>query len=179
MKSSKETVLGSFFSRREIRTFLFRFFLVFIGAEFLLYIVPPLPYQEWLASSVAGWYSIPAHEIWVGVTHGNFEVTPSCTGFTSAALFLGLLFGFPSLPKRKIGWAALGVLVILLLNYVRLLAVIWAGETISLSAAEGIHILSWFVLSGIALGMWFRILQHETGEKNWRKIGKALLRASN
>lgn len=73
----------------------------------------------------------------------------------------------------------LGVVLILLLNYVRLLAVIWAGENISLFAAETIHVLSWFILSGIALGLWFRILQYETKEKNWRKIGKALLRASN
>lgn len=172
-------MVGSFFSREEIRTFLFRFFLVFIGVEFLLYVFPPISYQEWLASSIAGWFAIPYHEIWVSVAHGNFEITPSCTGFTSAALFLGLLLGFPSLPKRKLGWAALGVLLILVLNYVRLLAVVWVGETVSLPAAEGIHILSWFVLSGIALGMWFRILQHETKEKNWRKIGKALLRASN
>lgn len=179
MKSFKESVIGSFFSRREIRTFLFRFFLVFIGVEFLLYVLPPISYQEWLATSIAGWYSIPVHEIWVGVAHGNFEITPSCTGFTSAALFLGLLLGFPSLPKRKKRWAMLGVVLILLLNYVRLLAVIWAGENISLFAAETIHVLSWFILSGIALGLWFRILQYETKEKNWRKIGKALLRASN
>jgi exosortase/archaeosortase family protein len=179
MKSSNNRVVHAFFSRREVRTFLFRFFLLFIGVEFLLYVLPPIPYQEWLASSVAGWYSIPVHEIWVGVAHGNFEITPSCTGFTSAALFLGLLFGFPSLPKRKEKWALLGVLLILILNYVRLLAVIWAGENVSLPAAETIHILSWFILSGIAFGMWFRILQHETREKNWRKIGKALLHASH
>jgi exosortase/archaeosortase family protein len=179
MKNDARGVVHSFFTRTEIRVFLFRFFLIFILAEFTLYYFPPIPYQEWLASSMGEWFSLPTHEIWVPVTNGNFEITPSCTGITSAALFVGLVYGFPRLPKNKGMVALAGVFLLLVLNYFRLLLVIGTGEIISLPAAELVHVFSWFVLSGIALGMWFAFIQKETGEKNWRRVGRALLRASS
>ncbi len=164
-----------FLSRKEIRSFLVRFFLLFLLVEGLLFFIPPTGYQVWLATSIGGWFSAPVHEIWIMVAHGNFEITPSCTGITSASLFLGLLWGFPSLPKKKLFYSAGGILLLLLLNYFRLLLVVAAGDYYSLLAAEVLHILSWFILSGIAFGIWFAILHHTTGEKTWRGIGKALL----
>ncbi len=169
----------SFLSRAEVKSFLMRFFFIFIGVELLLYAFPPLPYQEWLASSLGTAFHLPFHFIWVSLTNGQFEITPSCTGLTSASLFLGLIWGFHSIPRKKIGVSILGIFFILVLNYFRLFIVVGAGRTHGLGVAEILHVLSWFILSGIAFGMWLHILRRETGEKDWRKIGKALMKSAS
>ena len=78
----------TFFDQPKVRSFLLKFFLIFGGVEVLLHFFPPLPYQEWLAASIGKTLSLSTYLVWVGVVGGTFEVTPSCTGFTSAALFL-------------------------------------------------------------------------------------------
>ena len=85
------------------------------------------------------------------------------------------MWGF-SLPKKKILYSILGVGVILVLNYVRLLIVIGAGNAYSLGAADTLHVLSWFILSALAFAIWIFILRHETGETDWKKLGRALKR---
>lgn len=165
----------NFFSRPEIQRFLIRFFAFFIGVEIYLYLFPPLAYQEWLAQSVASWFHAPFHEVWISVINGRFEITPSCTGLTSVSLFLGLLIGFPRIPKNKAVAGIAGLVLILLLNYLRLVLIIGVGEQFSLEAADLIHTLSWFVLSGIAFGFWYYLIRKETRANGMRGVGKALL----
>jgi exosortase/archaeosortase family protein len=177
MKPARSSGLPGFIQTPPIIvSFLVRFFLIFIGVELALAIFPLYAYQSGLTESLGRVFSLPVNGTFLFFQDGTvFEISAFCTGFTSAALFAGLLYGFSSIPKNKTKYLIEGTVLLLLLNYIRLLVIIWVGQTVSISAAYWAHALSWFVLSGIAFGAWLLILRRETGGTTLQELGRRLM----
>ncbi|MEK6902300.1 MAG: exosortase/archaeosortase family protein [archaeon] len=165
-----------FFSHPVIRTFVVRFFLVFFAVELLLFLFPPLGYQEWIATQIGNLLHVPVNETFLLVNESWFEISAFCSGFTTLALFAGLVLGF-NIPDwaTKVRFLMEGGLLIFLLNFIRIYFVVWVGVNYSFAAAETFHILSWFALSGMILWMWMELMKKETRTMNAGELARYLV----
>ncbi len=166
----------SFILRPTIRKFLFRFFAVFALVEVFLTIFPPIHYQQWLASSVAGVLGLSSQGIFIYVNGFAFEISAFCTGLSTWGLWLGLLYGF-SFPRgvKKIKYALFGLGGIILVNFFRLVGIVYAGTHYSFVAVDTLHTLTWFIMSALVLGAWYALLSVHLKTRNSEKIAQFLL----
>lgn len=165
-----------FFLRPAIRSFLIRFFSVFILVELLLILFPPLEYQQWIATQIGNLLHVPVNGTFVGIAGSLFEISAFCSGFTTFSLFAGLVLGFniPDWPT-KIRLLIEGGLLIFILNFLRIYFVVWTGIHSSILAAETLHILSWFMLSGIITYTWFVWMKNETRSMDGNALARRLV----
>lgn len=166
----------SFFKRPAIRFFLIRFFAIFILVEIFLILFPPIHYQLWLAQTIGNVLHIPVNGIFLSVNEIRFEISAFCTGLTTWGLLLGLLYGF-SFPRGwgKMKYALLGLAFILVVNFFRLLAIVYIGKVSSFIAVDTLHILTWFGMSALVLAIWYRLLSRHLKTHNMEKIASFLL----
>ena len=169
-------MLWSFFHYPVIRSFIFRFIFIFVGMELLLYWFPPIGYQTWIATQIGNLLHVSVDQTFLGVEGSFFEISAFCSGFTTFALFAGLVLGFnvPSV-ERKIRLLISGGLFIFALNFIRIYFVVWIGKMYSIGAAEAVHVLSWFVLSALVMGLWFLLMKKETGARTQRELARRLI----
>ena len=166
----------SFILRPTIRKFLLRFFAVFMLVEVFLTIFPPIHYQQWLASAVANVLGLSSQGVFIYVNGIAFEISAFCTGLSTWGLWLGLLYGF-SFPRgnAKIKYALLGLGGIVLVNFFRLMGIVYAGVNYSFFAVDTLHTLTWFVMSALVLGAWYFMLSVHLKTHNSEKIAQFLL----
>lgn len=166
----------SFFTYPVIQTFIIRFTVLFVGMELLLILFPPIGYQQWIATQIGNLLHVPVDQTFLRVGGSFFEISAFCSGFTTFALFAGLVLGF-SIPsiERKIGLLLSGGLFILVLNFIRIYLVVWIGEHYSIGAAETFHMITWFVLSALVMILWFILMKKETGARNQRELAHRLI----
>lgn len=166
----------SFLTRPRIRMFIIRFFSIFILVELLLTLAPPLAYQEWLAATLGNILTLPVNGTLLSVEGIRFEISAFCTGLTTWGLFLGLLYGFP-FPRggKKVLYAATGLVLIVFINFFRLLAIVYVGKTVDANAVELLHTLTWFAMSAAVMGMWYSILCVHAKTKNATRVADFLL----
>lgn len=90
---------------------------------------------------------------------GTFLISEQCTGLTSGIILIALIFAGkkPSLSK-KVRIAIIGLLSLLLINVVRVYVVLQVGAIFSMTLAEQVHILSWFVMTGVILALWYYLV---------------------
>jgi hypothetical protein len=91
--------MNRFWKNKTIQTFLLRFGMIFILVQILITTNLFFSVQKWITKSVAELLGFSFTGVLIVVGTGLFEITPSCVGFTSIGMFLGLLFGF-----RKFSW---------------------------------------------------------------------------
>lgn len=168
----------SFLARPAIQGFLFRFFMIFAASQLFLEFVSIIPIQQLLTQLVGGLLYLPVNGIYLPLSSiAVFEVTAFCTGLTSAAMLLGLLFGFafPPLPQ-KIKLAVAGILLIFLVNVFRVAFVVYVGvQTQDVGLVEALHTLTWFIMSGLVLGMWYWGMKRITKTTNGNALARKLL----
>lgn len=168
----------SFFARPAIRGFLIRFFILFGVSQLFLEYVSIVPLQERLAQVVGGILHLPVNGVFLPLSStAVFEITAFCTGLTSAAMLLGLLFGFafPSMPQ-KIKLAGAGILLIFTANIFRVTVVVFVGvQTQDVALAETLHTLTWFIMGGLVLGTWYFGMKRITKTTNGSALARKLL----
>ncbi len=166
----------TFIQNKRVRRFLIRFFLVFALVEVFLTIAPPLAFQMWLADALGSVLHIPTDGIFLFVNGIAFEISAFCTGLTTWGLWLGLLYGF-SYPRGmdKLKYALLGLIGIIFVNYFRLLVIVYLGKVSSFAAVDGLHTLTWFIMSALVMGAWFVLLSVHLKTNDSKKIASFLL----
>ena len=159
-----------------IRRFVIRFLAVFGIVQLSMRVLPLESFQKWLTQTVSAWMQIPFAGAYIPFEGGVFYVSPECTGLTSVGIFLALLLGFnvPS-AKKKVMWGVGGGLGLLVLNVVRVGGVVSVGQTYGASAAEFVHILSWFLMTLVAVGMWYWLLAKEMKAESPVDLAEKLL----
>jgi exosortase/archaeosortase family protein len=184
--ASQQRTTAASLSPRKGFAYLFRnkkfqhFVLVFLGIFVLfqvLAVVTPLHgLQNFMASVIGNIYSIPVRGDTLLLQPVPFVITPLCTGITSISIWLGLLFGF-RLPPLKEKWALAiwGSAIILLINFIRVQLIVYAGTLYYVDQVEMAHTISWFVLSAIIVVGWGYFMRRRYGWKNSNEMVKALL----
>lgn len=175
--TKKKQQSHSFYSNPRVRTFVIRFLLVFFAFQVLAVFSPLHFLQNAMAQILGGMFSLPVEGSLLLLRPTAFEITPLCTGITSIAIWLGLLWGF-KLPekKEKIALAVWGSIVILLINFFRVMLIVYWGKTYPLAAVELAHTISWFVLSGVIILGWRYFLMQRYGFENGKELARELLR---
>lgn len=172
--------MASFLQRSTVQHFLIRFFVVFFAIELLLAYFPPVAYQTWLAESVGSVVHVPANGIFLSVNGIQFEISAFCTGLTSWGLLVGLLVGFTYPPwLKKIKYAALGLVGILMVNFFRLILIVYVGMATHLTMVDVLHTMTWFVMSALVVGVWYWMLCRHVKTRDSKKVAEFLLRNKN
>lgn len=158
-------------------TFVWRFLLVFFAFQLLALFTPLHFLQDTMAQLLGRMFSIPVQGDLLLLRPTVFEITPLCTGISSIAIWLGLLWGF-KLPekKEKAALAVWGSIAILLVNFFRVMLIVYWGTTYPLAQVELAHTISWFVLSGIIIWSWHYYLMQRYNFKNGKELAQQLLR---
>lgn len=139
--------------------FLFLEFIVFNNMVFI---------QEFIAQSQAQILGLESVGRFVFVKDGAFEIVPECTGIVSTSILAGIVFSLrkPEL-KKKLGIFFAGFLILLAVNYLRVMGIIWLGNEFGMGYAEIMHITSWFATSGIVLALWYYFTKKISGVKSF------------
>tara|TARA_Y100000310_G_scaffold343831_2_gene453360 strand:- start:16331 stop:16816 length:486 start_codon:yes stop_codon:yes gene_type:complete len=147
--------------------FLVKFFAIFLFLEFFVFGTNLTFLQEFIAKTQADFLGLRYVNNLIFVSDGIFEIVPECTGIVSASILASIIFSMkkPEM-KKKFFIFGLGFVLLFIVNYLRVLSIIWVGMEFGIENAELLHITSWFVSSGLVLGLWYYFTKRITGEKN-------------
>lgn len=151
LENFKETFLG----KKQI-VFLVKFWVLFLVAEIVLNYFGVVWLQKEIASRIAIILNLPYQNYFIFVNDGAFEINASCSGLVSASILGALVFSLrkPSFDK-KIVIFLVGSLILVLLNFFRVLLVVWVGSVYGLSVAEFVHVATWFATTFFVLACWY------------------------
>lgn len=155
------------FSGKEF-AFFAKFFAVFFALELAIHIIPLKWLEVFIASTQAGMLRLESAGSLIFVEGGTFEITPSCTGLVSAGVLAALVFSLkkPGMREKIIVFAS-GTALLLIVNYFRVLAVVWSGTFFGAGFAEMLHMVSWFATSAAILGAWYFFTKKISGVKDF------------
>jgi exosortase/archaeosortase family protein len=148
--------------------FILKFFAIFLILELALHIIGFEQLQNMIAKSQAKVFNLVSEGNNIFLDAGVFEINPSCTGLVSGIILAAIIFSLkkPDLPK-KIFILISGSLVLFVINYFRVLIVIWAGIEFGMQAAEAVHVVSWFSTTFFVFGAWYYFTKLVSGAKNF------------
>lgn len=154
-------------NRKEV-IFLVKFFTIFVVFEAIINFVGAGLLQDTITASIADFFSLPSKGNMIAVSEGFFEINPSCTGLVSTIILGAIIFSLrkPELKEKAIIFTA-GAILLLVLNYFRVLLVIYFGVNYGMDAAGLVHILSWFSTTVFVIGIWYLFTKKITGVKNF------------
>ncbi|MEM4390504.1 MAG: exosortase/archaeosortase family protein, partial [Candidatus Diapherotrites archaeon] len=114
-------------------------------AEIILNYFGVLWLQKEIAFRIANLLNLPYENYFIFVNDGAFEINSSCSGLVSASILGALVFSLkkPSLEKKIVIFLA-GSLILIFLNFFRVLLVVWVGSVHGLNVAEFVHVATWF-----------------------------------
>ena len=102
------------------------------------------------------------------ITYGSqsFEIVPECTGVEVIGLFVAAVLAFPARWRSRLRGLALGVPALVVLNWIRILSLVYAGER-SRKALDYGHLYVWPVIvlwATVALWLsWARSASRDEG----------------
>jgi exosortase/archaeosortase family protein len=148
--------------------FLLKFFAIFVFLELLLYIIGFESLQIMIAKSQAKVLNLVSEGNNIFSDSGIFEINPSCTGLVSGIILAAIVFSLkkPDLPKKLVVLVS-GALVLFVINYFRVLVVIWSGIEFGMQVAEAVHVVSWFSTTFFVFGIWYYFTKFISGVKNF------------
>lgn len=155
-------------TRRGEAIFLAKFFAIFFSLEAIINYFGFKPLEIFIASSQAGLLGMQGFQNYVLAKGGTFEINPSCTGLVSSSILAATVFALkkPDLKKKAMIFIA-GTVLLLVLNYFRVLAVLWTGREYGIANAEIVHIASWFSTTVLVLALWYYFTKRITSAKNF------------
>lgn len=120
-----------------VRAFVLRFALAFVLLEALVYLVlwsapvfePYAALNARLTAVLLGPFleGTQAHGAVLSAPAYSIQVRPGCDGYQASAVLLAGILAFPAPRARKWIGATLGIALLLLLNLLRLAALLWTG----------------------------------------------------
>ena len=151
--------------------FLIRFFGVYLLFYALLLAWEPTIINNSIASIESGLLHLSGI---VHTIHGNsivvnavpFEINSTCTGISSISMLLGLIFAVPRMKaKNRLYVFIVAASALIAFNMIRIYIVLWIA-LISAEFAETLHVVSWFIVAGLVLWLWYVATLKFEGEKS-------------
>jgi len=149
--------------------FLAKFFIIFSALEAGINYFGFEGLQGFIAASQAALLGLRSAGNLVYLQGGGiFEVSPSCTGMVSGGILFAIVFSLkkPQIWKKAIIFLA-GAILLLILNYFRVIAVLWTGKAYGAGAADIVHVASWFSTTLFVLALWYYFTKKITGAKDF------------
>lgn len=137
--------------------FLAKFFLIYIILYVLLLTIHAEPLQYAIAAIESHWTGLEQDGFLILLKTGeSFLISEQCTGLVSAITLTALIWAGrkPSI-RKKIILNAGGLLILLIINLVRIYAVIQVGQSSGMEMAELAHQTSWYAMTIIIIGLWY------------------------
>jgi len=140
--------------QKKVYLFLIKFFIIFLILSFIIELVNLSFLTEFITFISASYLRLDFIGSTVSVFGANFIVTNSCTGLVSGAVLIALLFaGKKPSVKNKLALTIFGVCFLLLMNIPRVMVVLLFAKVGY--DADLIHTITWFVMSGAVLLIWY------------------------
>jgi len=145
--------------------FLVKFFVIFAVLQAIIWVAPLGALNEWITGFEAGLLGLEHSGNELFSFDAKYIISNSCTGLVSGSILAAIVFALkkPEL-KKKIGIFLIGLALLFAINLIRVYFVVLAGVKYGFDAAELLHTISWFVMSGLIIGVWFLLT------KKWAKI---------
>lgn len=141
---------------RKSALFLAKFFVIFSVLYAVLWAAEIQPLNEWIAGIESWALSIERDGSALKAGDSNFVITNYCTGLVSASILAAIVFSLrkPAL-KQKIAVFLAGAAALFFINLGRVYFVLMAGIAFGGSTAETLHTISWFIMSGFIIALWY------------------------
>lgn len=162
-----EKLKQMFWGKKQIE-FLIKFWAIFLVAEATLNYLSVKGLQQAIATKIGYLLGLETNGYFIYVNDGVFEINASCSGLVSASILGAVIFSLkkPAL-KEKIIVFLVGSLVLVSLNFFRVLLVVWVGYAYGLSVAEFVHVISWFATTFFVLACWYYFTKKITKVKDF------------
>ncbi|MCR4368771.1 MAG: exosortase/archaeosortase family protein [archaeon] len=148
--------------------FLAKFFAIFALAELLLFTLDLSIIQNFIASSIALQLGLDFAGNYIFAKGGVFVIVPSCTGLVGTSVLGAIIFSLKKPEVRqKIAIFFAGAILLIILNYFRVLFVVWLGAEFGMGLAEIAHVVSWFVASSFVIVLWYFFTKKAAGIKDF------------
>ncbi|MFA5931042.1 MAG: archaeosortase/exosortase family protein [archaeon] len=141
-------------NRKKMLVFAIKFFAIFIVLNFLIELVDLSFLTNAITQIAATILGLDYLLNVVYVNNGLFIVSNLCTGLVSASILAAIIFSLnkPELSKKTTLFLA-GLIILLAVNIPRIIFVLFVAKYGF--DAELVHELTWFVMSGLVLLIWY------------------------
>jgi len=150
---SQKTIVGNS-KNKKIALFIIKFFFIFFLLSFIVEILPLGWLNELIAQVSSSLVGLSAKGAIINIDGFNFIVGNACTGLMSASILAATIFSLakPSI-KKKLMLFTIGLGILLIVNIPRVsLVLLFAKYGFD---ANLVHELTWFVMSGVILLIWY------------------------
>ena len=151
--------------------FLAKFSIIFFSFYALLLASDLNFFENAITGFQASMLNLPKTGNLILTENANYKITESCTGLLSIIILGSTIFSLKK-PEIKIKFKMLliGSLALVIINLIRVYFVLLAGITFNPLTAETLHIVSWFVMSGLILMIWLEMTKKIAKEKDFSKL---------
>ncbi|MFA7133368.1 MAG: hypothetical protein WC122_00115 [archaeon] len=168
--NEKELIQINYFKKNKpIIIFLVKFFIIFAILEFTIISID-LSFLTNLITSIIGVFlRIPYAKNTLFVNSTNFVITNSCTGLISLSILTAITLPLKRMVlEKRLLIILLGGALVLISNIPRIILVIYSGffgfDT------NFVHELTWFLMSGLIVVIWYYGLKLIQKEKDFSKL---------
>lgn len=167
--SKKQSATNHSEHNKKLFLFVVKFFVIYLVLSTLVGLVDLSFLTNGITKISAEYLGLTYSESKIFVNSGEFIVGNSCTGLVSASILIAIIFALkkPS-DKKKVLLAALGTLILLIMNIPRVMLVLFAAQ-IGFDP-ELVHMLTWFLMSAIILIVWYYGLKEITKVKDLSEL---------
>ena len=157
--------------RKKELAFLIKFFLIYGLLQTIIYFAPLNFITESIAAFEAYLLGLESKGSKIIFDTMTFVINNSCTGLVSASVLAAIVFSLkkPGVKKKLIIFVPCAVLLFIV-NLFRVYLVIITGIKFGSSAAEIMHVLSWFLMSGVIIALWYIATKKVLGSKSFSEL---------
>ena len=150
---------------RKSLLFAAKFLVLFFSIYALLFILDISFLQNGIASFEAALAGLPNAGNAIFLGNHIFVIVESCTGFVSIAMIFAIIFSLKKpVLKLKILIFLICSFFLFLINLGRIWIVVYSAAIWGADAAQWIHVISWFMMSGAVLALWYYFTKRFFGE---------------
>jgi len=151
--------------------FLVKFFIIFAVLQAIITVAPLGALNEWIAGVEAGMLSLEREGNSLDGGNANYVISNSCTGLVSGSILAAIVFALkkPEL-KKKIAVFLVGAAALFAVNLVRVYFVVLGGLKFGFEFGEILHTVSWFVMSGFIIALWYYLTKRWAGVKDFSEL---------
>lgn len=151
--------------------FVLKFFVIFLTTSTLISFANLQTLTSGIAFLEAKMLSLPYYDNLVKIDGEIFEINNHCIGLLSIAILASVVFALrkPEL-KKKVKIFLIGAIALFPINIIRVAFVLLIGKNFGAEFAEIMHTISWFVMTGIIMLLWYYSTAKEIGKKGFKEI---------
>jgi len=170
-KTEKPDLKSIVYKHKKSIVFALKFFAIFSIAQSIIFFAPMNALTNFIAQIEANALGFEALNDSIIAADSVYVITNSCTGLVSWSILGAIIFSLkkPGFLKKAL-MTFLGGITLFILNLARVAMVIIAGATFNSNIAEIAHVISWFVMSGFVIGLWFILTKKATKIRDFSEL---------